>query len=441
MLVLAAAVLGLATGQSQLQYGVQAAGEEVLYYTTNARVRGLAATFQLCFEPTCKSTLSRTQYPDATSEFVVETLLTPENRYKALFTMGRSNILSVWDFEEMSLCMGVVHTEHVPIHCKFGPRAVGVCSGAEQECRFRGRINGQEEVVGVFTANQRVACGEDDFELQTDGGYHEMCAEKVADKTYLFSVDIPGRTAAMATVPSSTELYLFLDLRVHDELEVGLFSLVLVVAAVLWIRATNGGVSIGEKLVSVPTSFQRLIICDVSFSVASTGLFTIVAHKESLIPTACSLHFGDTYSWVATLLFVALLVVCNVVVVNCVRRPLAATSVTRAVILRHALEIQLMLSLYMFFPVSFGHEMRLLLGLFVGSVVLVVLGRDSRRMAQECDAQTLWSLLPLFLLEFHQCAMICIFPALYQSPGVLNDAAAPSAAAMASSMIFMGTLL
>ena len=441
MLVLAAVVAGLVKGQSQLQYGVQTAGEERLYFTTNARVRGLAVTFQLCFEPTCTSTLSRSQFPDVTGDFVVETLLTPENQYTALFTMGLSNILSVWDFEAMSLCMGVVHTEHVPIHCRFGPRAVGVCSGAEQECRFRGRVNGQEEVVGVFTANQAIDCGKEGFELQTDGGYHEACAEKVADKTYLFTVDVPGRTAAMATVPSSTELYLFLDLRVHDELEVGLFSLVLVMAAVLWIRATNGGASIGDKLVSVPTSFQRLIICDVSFSVASTGLFTIVGHKESLIPTACSLHFGDTYAWVATLLFVALLVVCNVVVVNCVRRPLEVTSITRAVVLRHALEIQLMLSLFMFFPVSFGHEMRLLLGLFVGSVVLVVLGRDSRRLAKEGNAQTLWSLLPMFLLEFHQCAMICIFPALYQSPGVLNDAAAPSAAAVASSMIFMGTLL
>lgn len=189
----------------------------------------------------------------------------------------------------------------------------------------------------------------------------------------------------------------------------------------------------------MPTLFQRLIICDISFSVASTGFFQVISHKESLVPAACSHMYGDTYAWVVVLLFVSLIVICNVIVINCVRKPLSTDSITRAVLLRHALEVQLMLCLFFFFPASFGQELRLLLGLFVGSVVLFVLGRDSIRLAGLCNSATLRLLLPLFLLEFHQCTMVCIFPALYHTPGILNDAAAISAVAMGSGLMFMGT--
>ena len=88
-----------------------------------------------------------------------------------------------------------------------------------------------------------------------------------------------------------------------------------------------------------------------------------------------------------------------------------------------------------------GWELRELMGIFVGSVVLAVLGRDAKRIVQICKAPMLWLMAPLFLLEFHQCTLVCIFPALYRTPGILNDAAATSAVAMGSAITFMGTML
>ena len=143
----------------------------------------------------------------------------------------------------------------------------------------------------------------------------------------------------------------------------------------------------------------------------------------------------------ASVLFILMQMACNAIVANCVREPLLRRSIARAVLLRHALEVQLMSSLFMYFPASFGWELRELLGLFVGSALLIVLGRDARKLSGLLSAEALATMALLFILEFHHCVLMCIFPSLYRTPGILNDAAGVSAAALGTSIMFIGTML
>lgn len=260
MLLFAIALATVARSQSHLEYAVVDSGEEIQYYTTNVRIRGLATTFRLCLEPTCVTTLSQNEFPDVKDAAVVEDLITPEARYIGLFVMAKQNVLSLWDFERASMCKGKIFTSHVPLHCRFGARAIGVCSGSDRQCRFRARVN-NKPAVGSFTGAMNILCTEATFEVETNQGYQSMCAEKQDDGSYLFTSTLSERTAAIGTVPHSPELYLFVDLRVHDDVEVGLFTLAITLALIVWIQATNGGLPIKDTLTVLPTDFQVSLDC------------------------------------------------------------------------------------------------------------------------------------------------------------------------------------
>ena len=428
-----------AFAQSHLEYYINQNSEDLTFYTTNARVNNFATTFELCFARNCISSLSATAFPGL-QPANVELLQTPEHVYTGVFVSSDVNRLSLWDFETVHVCHNIVYTGDVPPHCTTGPVARGVCSGKDQVCRFRAMLDGNI-VVAILKTNEIVPCDDKSLRVETNTGYYATCGRLIAPSVYEFSSNLHLDTASLATLPNSHELLLYVDTRRHDELQSGVFAVIVCLSIVVWTRTTNGGQAIGSLLSIIPSKVQRLIIFDISSSVLSTGVWIIGAHSTALIPPACFQHFGRRYTEFSLILFVLLMVCCNAVVANCVRTPLTRESVLRAIMLRHVMEIELMFSLHMFFPESFGNDLRELLGLFLGCSVLCVIGRDLVRLAHCLPPSGYFLGGTIALLGAQHACFLCLFPILYRSPGILDSASAAASVAISMCLILLGTLL
>lgn len=430
--------------QAHLEVAVQPVESKLKWTTTNARLSQFAAEFVVCFDHVgCESTLPSQALTEHSlpvgANAVVDRFVTPEHAYDAMFSVvpGATPQINAWDLgAPVTVCKNVIYAGDAPPECFMGHRADGVCSGSDQLCRYAARL-GDRPVVAVFRPELQIDCT-DTIELQTHLGWHSVCADADGLSVYKFNAGVHRADAAVVLLPTYQQA-VYVDIRPHDEFESGVFAAVLVVALVVWVRSTGGG-SIASQVRVLPTDVQRLLVVDVSFSIMSTALFSVAYHGEGLVPASAALAHGQTYARVTTVLFMLLHVVASVIVNSCLSRRMTPKSTQRALLLRHVLEVQFMLSLHFFLPSNFGWKLRLLLGLFVGMTTLVVIGRDSFWL-RSLNWQALGAACGFFGLAVHHATMVCVFPIFWHSSGIANTAATVTTVAVSALALLYGSTL
>lgn len=415
----------------------------------NSNLGTTPVSFHLCFPLKCNNTLPEGMMSargkligdDAIFDYVQ----TPKNSFGVKFNLGETTSnptlsLAQFDNEYVGFCKERVYVNEImPAFCRLRGQSSAICSGSELICRHVGKTKNGKIVPAVFDATRNVMCSAEGFSLQTESGDVPLCADKLAEDLYVFNTLVNQKMAIQYTGFVQT---VFVDLETHDTVEGTVFVVILVLCLVVWTGATKGGQTLERTSVRPPTKRQKLLIGEVSFSIFTTVCYSLHDHGLSLLPPSLSHSVGDEYGAVIIVLYLLLQTALTAIISALLFTSLTANDYEKLLLLRGLVEIQLLVSIHLHFPLAFGVMLRELVGLFIAVTTLVICGRDASIFFKDRPL-LMWHVMIFctFLLALHHVVVVGLYDILLASSHMSDESVELMAVALSLVLLGVGSTL